>query len=60
MIVYTCPKCGADLMSIVLDSYPPVEVTTCSKCGWRYSMTEQIYRMPFCVDDTELVKEEDH
>jgi len=59
LIVYTCPKCGSDLISIVLASYPPVEVTTCSKCGWRHSTPEQIFRMPFCIDDAELTKEED-
>lgn len=51
MIVYTCPKCGSDLMPIVLDSHPPVEVMTCSKCGWRYEKKETITYVPFPVDE---------
>lgn len=60
MIVYTCPKCGSDLMSMRLCSYPPVEVTACSKCGWRYGKRETITYVPFPVDEAATaINEED-
>ena len=55
MIVYTCPKCGADLCFSVVCTYPPINVTECPKCGWRSEQTEKIQRMPFMVEDTAAV-----
>ena len=47
MIVYTCPKCGNDLIDEVLACYPPINKTYCPRCGWSHSVREQIIRVPF-------------
>jgi len=35
MIIFTCPKCGADLSPEVLTMMPPITVFRCYKCGYR-------------------------
>ncbi len=50
MIIETCPKCGHDLMSLVLTSYPPIHKKECHNCGWSWSKTEEIVRVPFNED----------
>ena len=47
MIIYTCPKCGHDLMNETLTSYPPIHKKYCPKCGWSHSEHEEIVRVPF-------------
>lgn len=46
--IETCPKCGSDLVSHMLASYPPVPHKHCSKCGWQWTgKAEQVVRVPF-------------
>lgn len=35
-IIYTCPKCGADLRHICITTYPGINRVECSKCDWYY------------------------
>lgn len=53
MIIYTCPKCGADLEEIVLCSYPPQYEKRCPKCGYSYTEKADIIRIPY-VEPTPL------
>lgn len=48
-IIYTCPKCGADLEEIVLTSLPPVYEKRCNNCGYVYreERGQQTIRVPF-------------
>ena len=34
MLIYTCPRCGADLLTHVVTTLPPIVVYHCPKCGW--------------------------
>lgn len=54
MIVYTCPKCGADLMFYCIDTYPPINVASCTHCGWRHKKRQEIEKVPYIVDITSL------
>lgn len=48
IIIETCPKCGGDLVDIMLASYPPIHEKRCYHCGWGWTdQTEQIMRIPF-------------
>lgn len=48
MIVETCPRCGAPLMDIMLDSYPPIPRKECPSCGWSWQgEPEPIEYVPF-------------
>lgn len=48
MIIYTCPKCGGDLVDYVITTYPPVEAKKCLRCGWMWeSQTTPICRIVF-------------
>lgn len=47
MIIYTCPKCGHDLLSEVLTCMPPIHRDYCPNCGWEHSKQEEIKRIPF-------------
>ena len=49
MIVYTCPKCGGDLVSLVLTSYPPQYKEECPNCGWSHTESDTITRIPYTV-----------
>ena len=54
MIIYTCPKCGADLEELVLCSYPPKYKKRCPKCGYSYTEeSDPIIRIPY-VEPTPL------
>lgn len=57
MIIYTCPRCGADLYTYVVTTFPPITINSCSKCGWRYedkcAATDDIIRVPFPEVDNE-------
>ena len=46
-IIYTCPKCGADLEEIVLTSNPPQHQKRCRNCGWTHTEREDVVRIPF-------------
>ena len=36
MIIYTCPKCGADLLQTIICTVPPIPAYDCRQCGWHY------------------------
>ncbi len=54
MIIYTCPKCGADLMFYCIDTYPPIDVASCTHCGWKHEKMQTIERVPYIIDETAL------
>ena len=54
MTIYTCPKCGADLMFYRIDTYPPIDVACCNRCGWEHKKMQKIERVPYIVDVTSL------
>ena len=35
-IIYTCPKCGGDLMELTLTINPPIPKKQCKRCGWSW------------------------
>lgn len=51
MIIYTCPRCGADIYSYVVTTFPPIIIRSCSNCGWRYEeksvFVDDIIRIPY-------------
>ena len=48
MIIETCPKCGADLQSITLTTYPPIPAKRCVKCNYYWQgQIEPLVRIPF-------------
>lgn len=48
MIIETCPRCGHDLMNIMLASNPPIPKKECWHCGWSWTgELEEVIRMPF-------------
>lgn len=48
MIVYTCPKCGADLQEVCFPTYPPQYRKECWNCGWKSDTErEEIVRIPY-------------
>lgn len=48
MIVETCPRCGADLVSFLLTCDPPIPQKACHCCGWRWTgEPEEVVRIPF-------------
>jgi uncharacterized Zn finger protein len=48
IIIETCPKCGHDLMSEVICTYPPIPKKSCPSCGWYWEgEPEQVIRQPF-------------
>lgn len=46
-IIYTCPKCGADLEELMLASNPPQYQQQCRSCGWKHTEQEAVVRIPF-------------
>ena len=49
-IIFTCPKCGTDLIDTVLSTYPPKDQKWCPSCGWTYTYTEdheEVVRVSF-------------
>lgn len=51
-LIYTCPKCGADLDEAVLTTYPPKYMKVCKnmKCGWHYieePEEDAVVRIPY-------------
>lgn len=48
MIIYTCPRCGTDLIDTVICTYPPKVQKWCPSCGWTYTEDhEEVVRVPF-------------
>ncbi len=48
MIIETCPKCGHDLVNLMLTSNPPIPKKECWSCGWSWTgEREEIVRVPF-------------
>lgn len=47
IVVYTCPKCGADLEELVVATYPPQYIKRCRKCGWQSIEQDEIVRIPY-------------
>ncbi len=48
MIIETCPRCGHDLIKIMLTSNPPIHKKECWSCGWSWiGEPEKIERVPF-------------
>lgn len=47
MIVYTCPRCGRDLMYRVMTVYPPIYLTECTHCGWSDKHKDRIERVTY-------------
>jgi len=47
-IIYTCPKYGADMQEVMLDT-TPIHRKQCISCGWPYTDTdrEDILRISF-------------
>ena len=47
-IIYTCPRCGTDLIDTVICTYPPKVQKWCPSCGWTYTEDhEEVIRVPF-------------
>lgn len=47
-IIETCPKCGHDLIDIMLTSNPPIPRKECWNCGWSWEgEQEEVVRVPF-------------
>ena len=48
MIIYTCPRCGTNLVDMVICTYPPKVQKWCPSCGWSYTEDhEEVIRVPF-------------
>lgn len=59
MIIETCPKCGHDLVNIMLASYPPIPKKECWSCGWSWTdEREEIVRVPFHENQGEIVNDD--
>lgn len=54
MIIYTCPKCGENLMNYVIATFPPINVMECHYCGWRHEDKPKSTKyVPFPVEEGE-------
>ena len=48
IIIETCPKCGHDLMDVILPTNPPISKKECCGCGWSWTgKQEEVIRVPF-------------
>ena len=34
IVIETCPKCGGNLGTLVIATYPPIPKKMCMSCGW--------------------------
>lgn len=58
IIVETCPKCGHDLVNVMLDSYPSIPKKECWNCGWSWTgEQEEIVRVPFDGNSLEMASD---
>lgn len=47
-IIETCPKCGGDLVDLVIATDPPIPQKKCFNCGWEWTgEREEVVRVPF-------------
>lgn len=47
-IIETCPRCGADLIDVVIATCPEIVRKECWSCGWAsHGEKEEIVRIPF-------------
>lgn len=47
-IIETCPRCGADLIDVVIAACPEIIRKECWSCGWAsQGEKEEIVRIPF-------------
>lgn len=54
-IIETCPKCGHDLIDIMLASNPPIPKKECWSCGWSWTgKPEKVMRVPFGGNNSNL------
>ena len=57
-IIETCPKCGHDLINIMLASNPPIPKKECWNCGWSWEgEPEKVIRIPFGGNDLNITKQ---
>lgn len=55
IVIETCPKCGRELETLMIATYPPIPKKMCMKCGWHWEgKREEVVRIPF-KDPTEEV-----
>ena len=48
IIIETCPKCGHDLIDLMIATYPPIPKKECPSCGWSWTgEPEEVVRVPF-------------
>lgn len=47
IFINTCPKCGSDLNSVVICTYPPIDRVECPCCGWYNESSNKIVREKF-------------
>ena len=47
-IIETCPRCGADLIDVVIATCPEIVRKECWSCGWASNgEKEEVVRIPF-------------
>lgn len=47
-IIETCPKCGCELVDLMICTYPPIPEKRCFNCGWNWiGEAEEVVRVPF-------------
>lgn len=47
-IIETCPRCGADLIDVVIATCPEIVRKECWSCGWAsQGEKEEVVRIPF-------------
>ena len=65
LVIETCPKCGADLASLAICTYPPIPAKRCTKCDFYWEgEQEKIVRIPFeaeavCIRDQQAFTDEE-
>lgn len=48
VVIEICPQCGADIIDMVIATYPPIPCKKCMNCGWSWeSAPEKIERRLF-------------
>jgi len=53
-VIYTCPKCGGNLLDITIATYPPILSKHCMNCGWSWEeKSNSIIRIPFTLSQEE-------